>query len=168
MVMWIGKWTEEPGLSEWAWVRSYVSHSEISNRATIHHWMTCYWSQGQPLFSAKLYHKKKNNKYLHTLNGTPFCWPQQKKTSDFFFALNFTEHIRQFCLEMCTILFCVWNRFKRTLTLKGGEFQLPILVILQCYLSDECCRLFCCAKKKKKLLPIRANLSIASFQRSSP
>lgn len=80
--------------------------------------------------------------------GHPFVDLSRKKKW-FFFALNFTEHIRQFCLEMCTILFCVWNRFKRTLTLKGGEFQLPILVILQCYLSDECCRLFCCAKKKK-------------------
>ena len=54
---------------------SYLSRSEISNRAAIHHWLTCYWSPGHLLFSTKLYYKKKkkkNSKCLLALSGPHF------------------------------------------------------------------------------------------------
>lgn len=35
--------------------RGYLSHTEISNRASIHHWLTWYWSLVLLLFSTNLY-----------------------------------------------------------------------------------------------------------------
>lgn len=60
--------------TEWG----YLSRTEISNCASIHHWLTWYWSLAHLLFSTTLYYLKKNGKCLHTSSDPLFREPQRR------------------------------------------------------------------------------------------
>lgn len=141
-----------PFLSSEDQAQSYLSCSEISNRAAIHHWLTCYWSPVHPLFSTKLYYEKRITNVCTVWAAHTFaCLSKRlrkrergKKSAKTFFRVTLVRRVKQFYSERLEMLFWrwqVWNGFET------GEFQLATLVIHQWHLSDKCCVLFPCPKQ---------------------
>lgn len=125
--------------------QSYLSHSEISNRTAIHHWLTCYWSPLHPLFSTKLYYKKRITNVctiwvVHTFVCLSRIFWKKKKNP--LYCVMFVRHVKQSYSENL-VVFSRWQvlyRFKPTQTLKRGQFLLELLVIYSWHLSHKHCR----------------------------
>lgn len=133
--------------------RGYLSHSEISNRAAIHHWLTCYWSPVHPLFSTKLYYKKKRITNVCTVWVVHVfsCLSRRlRKGKNMPFRVALERHVKQPHSKRLALLFSrwqAWNRFKSTLALKLRKFQPVLLVVHRWHLSEKCCMLFPCPKQ---------------------